>query len=586
MDRLTKTIKTIGIIVLYLFFNKAFGQLNTRSYNILTNTIPKEKVFLSTNTNVFLAGETLYYKIYCLLKEQNKLSHISKMAYVALVGKNNNVLFEHKLKLVNGTVYSDFFIPASTKTGHYKLIAYTKWALNNLQDSFFEKELYIINPYILNEEERGGELKRTNKIRIGVKDTDTLIQEDSYKRFSIRTDSNVYKRRSKVLLEIKSLLENQNYGNYSVSVRKIDSIGVLNTENNFINTKESNDNKLKRLPEIRGEIVSGQIKSTKPGTTVSNKIVALTIPGKDYVYKNVVTNKFGEFHFNLYELYDKDKIIVQIIDKDREDYEIDLNLEFMKPDVLNFNDVVLEKNIGDWLLEKSIQNQIESAYYYSKTDSVVAPKLNKVFYGLPSVGYLLDDYKRFPTLKETFVEVIEEAALRGHGEQQHRFVVYDYEEARSNAFSKLKPLVLFDGIQIQNNLDVIDYETSKIKRINVVRGIYFNGPSIFNGIIDVKTKKGNFEIQDKTYLKYFNFRVPQSNKTYFNPKYENKNKKTDRIPDYRSQLLWIPNITMNSNLEAINFYTSDVEGTFEIFLEGYSTNGDYIELRKYIEVKN
>ncbi|GAA3596280.1 hypothetical protein Q4Q39_08080 [Flavivirga amylovorans] len=584
MDRLVKKIRVVSIIVLCLFFNKIYGQLNTDNYNSLINTVPKEKVFLTTNTNMFLAGEALYYKLYCLIKAQNILSHISKIAYVELIGKSDNILFEHKLKLVNGIVNGDFFIPASTKTGHYKLIAYTKWTLNNSQNSFFEKDIYVINPYILNEEASNNKLGQANDIKIGVKETNILAQKDSYDRFRISTDSEVYKSRSKVLLEIESLLEGQNHGNYSISVRKIDSVDILNVGDNFRGAREGIDNKLMALPEIRGEIVSGKIKPLKSGLTVSDKIVALTIPGKDYVYKNVSTNKLGEFHFNLYEAYNNDKIIIQVVDEHKEDYEIDLNIEFIKPDGLNFYNLALEKNISNWLLDKSIQNQIESAYYHSKQDSIVSPKSNEIFYGRPSVEYLLDDYKRFPTIKETFVEVIEEAALRGNSDEQYRFVAYDYEEARSNAFNHLRPLVLFDGVQIQNNLDIVHYESSKIKKIDVVRGIYFNGPSVYNGIIDIKTNNGDFDIVTKAYLKHFDFRLPQRSKIYFNPKYESKS--LDKIPDYRTQLLWMPNITIDSNLKEISFYTSDVEGAFEISIEGYNTNGNYIKLKKIIEVKN
>ena len=110
------------------------------------NNIAQEKIYVHHNSNVLLVGETLYYKLYCLNARTERLTKNSKIAYVELIGESGTV-FKHKLKLNNGTSFSGFFIPTTVATGMYKLIAYTNWMRNNGDNSFYETDIAIINPY-------------------------------------------------------------------------------------------------------------------------------------------------------------------------------------------------------------------------------------------------------------------------------------------------------------------------------------------------------------------------------------------------------------------------------------------------------
>ena len=139
MGRLNTHIIIFSLAFLSLS-NIGFSQTN--SFDI----IPKEEVFATTNSTILVAGESLYYKVYCLNKKTKDLSAISKVAYTLLVNDAKKVVFEHKLLLKNGLASGDYYIPSSVKTGHYKLISYTKW-MNNNEVPFYSKDLYIVNPF-------------------------------------------------------------------------------------------------------------------------------------------------------------------------------------------------------------------------------------------------------------------------------------------------------------------------------------------------------------------------------------------------------------------------------------------------------
>ncbi|KAA5824767.1 hypothetical protein FPF71_08780 [Algibacter amylolyticus] len=581
MGRLIKRIQFVVGVALCLFCLDSTCQIDKESFEAFKAIIPQENIVLQANTNTILAGETLFYKLYCL-SSTGKLSLASKIGYVELIGANKKNLFKHKLQLNKGLANGDFFIPPNIETGHYKLVAYTKWMNNNSANPFFQSDVYIINPFIPNDDSFENKELYADNLKEIKKTIPTVLQKNT--DIKLETNKKVYKFRENVEITMSSLLGESNYGNYSVSVRKLDLIGV--TDHNS-NNKVDNYDEIKYLPEIRGEVISGQVLSKSNNKIVADMIVALSIPGSHYIYKNVKTDQRGKFYFNIHENYNDSEVIIQVLDKNKGDYNILLDdSSFKYADQLKYAKIKVNENTKDWLLKQSIHNQIESAYHNAKRDSIVFRSPNTMFYGNPTVKYFLDDYTRFPSVKETFVEIIAEAAVRKSGDN-FSFKVYNYEELRNNVFKEYNPLVLFDGILIQNNLDVLDYDSNKIESVSVVRGIYFNGPSIFNGIIDIKTKKSDFKLpKNREAFGFLNLDAIKENKIYYNPIYTSEVSKLNRIPDYRSQLLWEPNLFFNSNSSTINFYTSDVKGVFEITLEGYSNAGKYIISKMYFEVGN
>ena len=73
-------------------------------------------------------------------------------------------------------------------------------------------------------------------------------------------------------------------------------------------------------------------------------------------------------------------------------------------------------------------------------------------------------------------------------------------------------------------------------------------------------------------------------KEYFQPQYSFTNN-LSKIPDYRHQLLWIPNVKLENKERSFSFFTSDVLGAFEIILEGFTNSGIPIYRSEIIEVK-
>ena len=564
-----KTIITFLFITIGFF---AWSQIPRNELGIDTNVFPEEKVALNINSNILLAGEALLYKI-SILNNSNTKSELSKIAYVSLRNQNDSIIFNHKLRLENGNASANSFLPANLKTGSYRLIGYTNFSRNQATESFISKNIYIINTFA----ENISISKSSDTIRLEAfyEDKEELFtQRNNKQEFSIKTDKLNYGFREKVTLNIEDLGEDS--GSFMLSVRQANPVKVSNEIDE--NTQQTNS-KIFYIPELRGELISGKVISNEDNKAVANQIVSLTIPGKYFIFKLAKTDKYGRFFFSIPEDYESEKSFLQLVEAnenhailmDKKDLKLNSNPEsFLK----------LDPSLKNWLKERSVQLQIENAYFDKKKDSLLLRISHPAFYNNLGVNYLLDDYTRFPTLRETFIEVIKLAAIRG-SEKNIRFLVYnEYDPKGYGKFRDIPPLVLMDGMMIQNNEELINYSAMDIKSIRVVNSPYRYGPQLYSGIISLTTKKGDFSPAPIAYVKQIDLPPTVQTRKTFNPKYQNNSQ--NRIPDYRVQLLWEPEIKSSS--KNITFYTSDVPGTFEILLEGFDANGKEIQITKHIKV--
>ncbi|WP_191859480.1 hypothetical protein [Hanstruepera ponticola] len=571
---------TLVFLYFFAFYFNCFGQISPAEYDLLKKSIPNETSVLTTNSNIFLAGEYLYYKTVLLNQQDKQFSTISQIAYVELVGTDNHVIFKHKHRVTNSFANGDFFIPSSVKSGHYKLISYTNWSLNNLKNAYSEKNIFIINPFSSENQVITNETT-DNYVTVSIEKNDsiTFLDNDNSKFVSLNLNKTSYSNREKVRLQIK--LENDDSIINCLSVRKVDSVSVTNTSNKK-NTTQTNI-ETNHLPELRGEIISGNLVS-KNSEPVGNIPVSLTFSGDNAIFKNANTNDRGQFYFIVNDDYGNRPLNIVVQHKNRENYEIRINSkEFNSYNQLNFNNLSLGDDLKEWLENESVFNQIENAYFSVKADSIQPIKANKDFFNPIQTVYHLDDYTRFKTVKEIFTEIITTASI-SKKDSVFQFNVPDLVNIDFNRdLNYLDPLVLADGFLIQNNDEIINYKTSNIESINTITGQYIYGSNLYNGIISFKTYDGDFKIDSEgNNAMVLDYPVIIPRKIYYQPNYENNNA-LNRIPDYRKQLLWLPNLLLSGE-DVITFYTSDNKGLFEILLQSISNTGDITFVKKYFRV--
>ena len=573
--------KRITFLVLFFcFLNKGFSQkINPRISSL--EKIPQENIFIHYNTTFLLSGEQLLYKVYCLNSKTKKLTKLSKVAYVELIDSKLKVHFRHKILLNSGLGQGDFFIPTSMKSGSYKLIAYTQWMRNGSKNNYFQGDISILNPFSDNSEI----LKREDVItshKVEKKDSENTIDN-----LNLSLNKKVFTKREKVTLKINANKIKDFVGNYSISVRKVDGYNeakkntsktyqaLFNRENLFLSSLN-----FKYIPEFRGELISGKIIDKVSKKIVPNINVSISIPGKDYIFKVSKTNKKGIFNFNIDKTYNSSDATIEIDDSNRESYQIIVD----KKDSIdyrgvNFSNFRLLKKDKNAIEQRIIHNQIENAYNTIKQDSLIKYSTTNRFFGSNVDTYVLDDYKRFPTLKETLTEIT------GHIYYSRKGSNYEIKVLGANFFFRnKKALILIDGVQILNHNEIIDLKTKRVKKISVLRDNYMYGIETYNGVIILETFKGDYKnLVSKDYQKNIELFKPLVPKKHFFQKYDSN--KLDRIPDYRYQLFWKQNLNLSKTPNSIDFYTSDVVGIYQVDIEGFTNKGKPISLKTIFQVK-
>ncbi|MDX2245859.1 MAG: hypothetical protein SF052_03725 [Bacteroidia bacterium] len=124
----------------------------TANFRETVSHFPHEKVFLDTDKNLYLTGETLWFKAYCVDAALHTASFLSSVLYIEILDHNGNALFQEKILLKNGQGSGQFFLPGEMISGNYNLRAYTAWMKNFSENFFYQQPLLIINPLKSNTE--------------------------------------------------------------------------------------------------------------------------------------------------------------------------------------------------------------------------------------------------------------------------------------------------------------------------------------------------------------------------------------------------------------------------------------------------
>ncbi len=562
----------------------------TEKANIL-KAIPKEDVFIHQNASTLFVGERLFYKMYCLDQETDLLSAISKIGYVELVGADKRSIFMHKVRLVNGTGEGDFFIPANVPTGNYKLLGYTRWMKNNPVNRYYISDVNIINLYLTDENSLETELDSTSSVQASLrgKRTNMLMQENHNEAaLEITLNKEKYGKREKVVINLEALLEDSGYGSYSISVKRKDTIVDSNASDTayhkkITKTRPSTSDFL-FLPELRGELLAGQIVAKNQMSSLANRKIGFSIPGNNFIFKMANTNEKGEFYFNLDSDYENTVAYIQVFGNEKDAFQIELQENSIAYDNLEFNRLRISKTNRESILQRSIHAQIENAYFDAKDDSLVPVIKDIPFYKKFATIYNLDDYTRFPSIEETFLEIIENAWIDKNGDNDISFKVRGDEYFTDSNF---QPLVIVDGIMLQNHADLLNMGAEMVKTIGISRNDYEFALQMFRGIIFIETFEGNSEkLFDRDFIGKIDLNPPLRDKRYFRPKYRsNTEMAINRVPDYRYQLLWLPELILREGEETIEFFTSDITGGFEVILRGFTSKGTPVTISRAFQVE-
>lgn len=141
-----KILLILGIVVVLGVRNTSAqvpdpGQKIVEGLKSWSENNPQEKVFIQTDRNKYLAGESIWFKAWCSIL--SRPTYLSQIIYVVLSDVNGNVI-EKKMYSMDSSSATNGVIDLNKdlKSGNYTISAYTLWMLN-FPEFVFKKNIYI-----------------------------------------------------------------------------------------------------------------------------------------------------------------------------------------------------------------------------------------------------------------------------------------------------------------------------------------------------------------------------------------------------------------------------------------------------------
>lgn len=513
-----------------------------------------ESMRIYTDKECYVAGEYLWVKV-CVTDSLLHESVLSRVAYVE-IGDTRQVYAQGKVDLQNGNGWGRIRLPQTMHTGAYQLTAYTRYMRNRPESCFPKKYIALLNTTQATEEDN---------VELITDSTSTVSVGKAPSTVPLMTDKPIYGNRSRVTLTLPKLPA----GTKELSLSVVRKDCVLS---GFPSQPDSptGDNRAPSrhfIAECEGHIVTGKL----VGPTSVPVNAKLSCVGKDIRVFDGQPQPDGTHAFYTTEITDMQEIVLGAFPEEKVPYRVELVSPFAGIVAKTLPKLRLSFR-EDAMIERSFGAQLHSLL---PKDSVQTRGILEQLHGFtPTSAYNLDEYVRFNTVRETLVEfVLGVRANKIGGKSIIQILQPDVWR-----FSTMKTLVLLDGVPIQDHEAILDYDARRLHYIHRYTGKYCFGDELYDGILSLVTHEGtmpDMRLDENSQL--FSYEFPQKQPAFVAPEYRSEGQLNSRIPDFRHTLYWNPAITPDTG--AVHFYTSDMNGTYTITLQGISADGKEVKVQ-------
>lgn len=143
----TTTLLLLAFITLsFMDIPPTFEEKVTHNFTHYKNLLPKEKVYLHTDKDIYRAGENIWFRAYLVDAVTNVPFIASRYVYVELTDRQDSLVQRIKVVEMDSIFQGNLKIPTDILQGDYCLRAFTYWMQNDGPDYFFKKNIRILNP--------------------------------------------------------------------------------------------------------------------------------------------------------------------------------------------------------------------------------------------------------------------------------------------------------------------------------------------------------------------------------------------------------------------------------------------------------
>ena len=294
------------------------------------------------------------------------------------------------------------------------------------------------------------------------------------------------------------------------------------------------------LPEYEGEIIRGRIAgaTTDEIEGLKGRSAFISVPTeKSDLYSSVVDND-GMIKFVTNNIYGTKEMVCEIEDNDLARCHIELISPFVSPKLKGIPALRMAPSIKEDLQRRGLSVQLCRSFSADTLASLMPIRENPLIPSYDAIEYKLDDYKRFPVMRELFIEFINEIKVRRvDGKEQLK--VKTHLEERVSLFDKNNSLIMVDGIPVFDHSQVIEYDPLLVESVVVYPYKYYTGWRSFCGMANFVTYKKNLPgIKFNDGVRVVQF------KGCSYPMAFTCQEIGEDFPDYRELLYWHPQIKL------------------------------------------
>lgn len=539
-----------------------------------------ERTYISTDRDVYVAGDIIWYSAFCLDAGSGALSAISGVGYVELHDATSMVA-SGKFDLSIGRGSGRLAIPGGLPTGNYRLVAYT---MQNRAEKDYDyngiasKTISVFNVF------------SNDRVADGVE----VVSDEEYQRLAARAGAVSVPVSAGLSLSVAGdslVLVNNGTEAATLCLSVAHNDGFLPNANptiaDFVDGcrkvgPRSFDNSV--IPEYEGEIIHGHISGFSEEMIpklVGRHAFISTPSDKSEVYSALI-GEDGKVDFFTGNIYGTKEYICEIegIDPSLNCF-IELTSPFVGARVAPPAPLRMAPVLREPLLERSVAMQVERRFTGDTLLDPLPVQKGSIF-GDDDIVYILDDYTRFTTMQEVFVEFVQEVRARrkDDGSPDIQVKLYDSTEP---VWSRGRSLMMLDGVPVFDHRKIMDYDPLLVESIHIYPHTYFIGTRTFEGVVNFVTYKHNLP----AFTFGGNVRVVDWQGVSWPMAFTGASLEGEEgYPDYRRTIYWHPLLELAPGQRlAVPVRKPDYKGRFKVTAEGLSASGKPLAAGAWLETE-
>lgn len=522
----------------------------------------QERIYVSTDRPAYLAGERVYCSLF-LVDEKGAKSNFSAVSYVELISAQGTAA-EAKIGLFMGRGSGSFLLPEHLPTGNYALAAYTAGGSPAPEGI---RRIAVFNPV--------STARVPDGVSIRPDWTASLAGEKTSQQLQISLSGTPAPGKT-----VSLSLFCPETADLSFSVYHDDGLVPPDGASieRFLKGRATPAN---HPTEYEGEIIEATVEGLEEGARVEEGQVTAYLstagaPSQVFVGRN---NADGHIQFFTGNIYGDRELVCEVVAMEGKSAHINLKSPFSHPDVGSIAPLVLSPRQQEALVARKAALRAEADAPLDTLLEYLPKREELLLEGAQVQRIHLDDYTRFPTVKEICVELLPTLQfIRSKGKYKIQMVVSD--PTHSRKYTQDNILVMMDGVVLTDHGMLADFDAMLLEDIDLYPQSIALGGVPFNGVVNFITKKNYV-----TALAFpDNVRVVDFKGVSYPVAY------TGAVPtaqtDLRQLLYFHPTLTVKGqSAQRLTLSLPAYTGVFRVKAEGWTASGIPVHAEYCFEVR-